>query len=270
MDEQDVKRRFPRADKYSPEWISENGMGANPLHQMEWLCQRIELRPGIRVLDLGCGRAKSSIFLAREYGAQVWATDLWISASENWQRVRDAGLEDRVFPIHADARSLPFAAEFFDAIVAVDCYSYFGTDDLYLQYLVQFVKVGGQIGIAGAGLTQEMPSPVPDHLREWWTQDAWCLHSAAWWRHHWERSGLLNVEAADTMEDGWQLWAHWHRLAWPNNTQEIEALETDAGRFMNYIRVVGRRREGLKLEAYAWPDALRSLPTQYEKKQMLK
>lgn len=32
-----------------------------------------------------------------------------------------------------DARSLPFANEFFDAIVSHDSYVYFGTDDLYLS-----------------------------------------------------------------------------------------------------------------------------------------
>jgi hypothetical protein len=33
------------------------------------------------VLDLGCGRASSSIFLRREFGVQVWAADLWFSAA---------------------------------------------------------------------------------------------------------------------------------------------------------------------------------------------
>ena len=116
----------------------------------------MDLRPGMRVLDLGCGRASSSIFLRREFGVQVWATDLWFSASENIQRIRDAGVEDGVFPIHADARSLPFAAEFFDAIVCIDSFFYYGTDDLYLNYLARFVKPGGQVGIAGAGLMQEI------------------------------------------------------------------------------------------------------------------
>ena len=48
---------------------------------------------GAKVLDLGCGRAMSSIFLHREFGVQVWATDLWFSASENLQRIRDAGAD---------------------------------------------------------------------------------------------------------------------------------------------------------------------------------
>jgi hypothetical protein len=64
---------------------------------------------------------------------QVWATDLWFSVAENMQRIRDAGVEDGAFPIHADARSLPFAPEFFDVIVCIDCFYYFGTDDLYLN-----------------------------------------------------------------------------------------------------------------------------------------
>ena len=203
-----VSERFPRSSQYHPEWVLANASGgANSLWLTEWLATALDLRPGMRVLDLGCGRASSSIFLRREFGVQVWATDLWFSAAENMQRIRDAGVEDGVFPLHADARSLPFAPDFFDAIVCIDSFPYFGTDDLYLNYLAQFVKPGGPIGIAGAGLVQEIEGAVPDHLREWWTQDFWAFHSAAWWRRHWERTGIMDVELADTMPDGWQVLA---------------------------------------------------------------
>jgi cyclopropane fatty-acyl-phospholipid synthase-like methyltransferase len=77
----------------------------------------------------------SSIFLHREFGVEVWAVDLWFSVTENLQRIRDAGVENGVFPIHADARSLPFADEFFDAIISIDSFIYYGTDDLYLNSL---------------------------------------------------------------------------------------------------------------------------------------
>jgi ubiquinone/menaquinone biosynthesis C-methylase UbiE len=270
MDEQEIARRFPRTQRYSPEWISENGFGGNSLWQTEFLCERLELRPGMRVLDLGCGRAKSSVFLAREFGVEVWATDLWVPASENWQRIRDCGLGDRVFPIHANARALPFADEFFDAITAVDCYSYFGTDDLYLNYLVKFVKPGGLLGIVGAGLVEEIPSPVPEHLREFCTQDgAWCLHSATWWRKHWERTGLVEITTSDSMSDGWKLWVHWHKLNWPDNVGEISMLDADQGRYLTYNRMVARRKEGVALNEYVWPDTL-SFPSSVEKKQMMR
>ena len=32
------------------------------------------------------------------------------------------------------------------------------------------------------------------------------MHSAAWWRWHWERTGIVAVEVAETMPDGWRLW----------------------------------------------------------------
>jgi cyclopropane fatty-acyl-phospholipid synthase-like methyltransferase len=146
--------RFPRSSRYHPDWVLA-GMsgGANSLWLTEWLVEEMPLRDGMRVLDLGCGRGASSIFLRREFGVQVWATDLWFSAAERLERVRDAGVDDGVFPISADARSLRFAAEFFDAIVSIDSFPYYGTDDLYASYLAQFVKAGGPIGIVGAGLT---------------------------------------------------------------------------------------------------------------------
>src|SRR5712672_173627 len=123
-----VSEQFPRASQYHPEWVLANASGgANALWLTEWLAEALDLRPGMRVLDLGCGRAASSIFLHREFGVQVWASDLWFQASENAQRIRDARVGDNVFPVHADARALPFAPDFFDAIVCIDSFVYFGT-----------------------------------------------------------------------------------------------------------------------------------------------
>lgn len=265
-DEGLVSGRFPRSSKYHPEWLVASASGgANVLWLTEWLAAAMDLQSGMRVLDLGCGRAASSIFLRREFGVQVWATDLWFSVSENVQRIRDAGVEDGVFPIHADARSLPFAAEFFDAIVCIDSFPYYGTDDFYLNYLARFVKPDGLVGIAGAGLMREIEGLVPEHLREWWTQDLWALHSAAWLRRHWERTGIMNIELADTMPEGWQRWLDWHRVVAPDNEAEIKALEADRGSYLGYIRLVGRRRGETKLE-----DQIVSLPEQYTKKPLLR
>ena len=260
-----VSERFPRSSQYHPEWVIASASGgANSLWLIEWLAPALKLRPGMRVLDLGCGRASTSIFLRREFGVQVWAIDLWFSASENIQRIRDAGVEDGVFPIQADARSLPFAVEFFDAIVCIDSFFYYGTDDLYLNYLARFVKPDGPVGIAGAGLLREIEGPIPKHLREWWSQDVWCLHSAAWWRRHWERTGIMLVELADTMPNGWQLWLDWQRAVAPDNGVEIKALEADRGNYLGYVRLVGRRRGQAKLS-----DQIVSLPAQYTKKPLL-
>lgn len=262
-DERLISGRFPRASGYHPEWVLAGvSGGANPLWLPEWLTEAVELRPGMRVLDLGCGRALSSVFLRREFGVQVWAADLWFSPSENLQRIRDAGVEDGVFPIHADARALPFAAGFFDTIVSIDSFFYYGTDDLYLNALARFVKPGGPVAIASAGLMDEIEGPVPAHLAEWWAQDQpYCLHSAAWWRRHWGRTGILDVALADNLPDGWRFWRDWLKIVAPENVTEIRALEADAGSHLGYVRAVGRRRAEAPLH-----EPVVSVPMQYVQK----
>ena len=97
----------------------------------------------MRVLDLGSGRGASSVLLAREHDVGVWSVDLWFPARERQRRAEGAGVGGRVHALRADARSLPFAAEFFDAVVAIDCFGYVGTDDLYLPLLLRRVKKPG-------------------------------------------------------------------------------------------------------------------------------
>ncbi len=245
--------QFTRSAKYDSEWVLNGWMGPNVLWLTEWLCEKMELKPGMRVLDMGCGKALSSIFLAKEFGVQVWANDLWISATENWQRIREAGLENQVYPIHAEAHSLPYAGEFFDAIVCVDAYQYFGTDDIYLKYFQDFVRPGGQIGIVVPGLARDFDGPVPEHLTRsrkdgsvFWADECWCFHTVDWWQHLWARTDLVDVEAADVQPDGWRLWLQYEKACEEAGTlifpSEAETLEADAGEYLVLIRMVGRRK----------------------------
>jgi SAM-dependent methyltransferase len=257
LSKQELSRRlslkqFPLSAEYDPEWVLENQMGPNVLWLTEWVCERMALKPGMRVLDMGCGKAMSSIFLAKEFGVQVWATDLWIKASENWQRIREAGCADTVFPIHAEAHSLPFAEEFFDAVVSMDSYHYYGTDDLYLISFAKLVKPGGRIGIAVPGLVKDFEAGVPEHLARkrpdgssFWAEDCWSFHTVEWWRHFWNRSSLVEVELADLMPEGGRIWLDWERILAETGANifppDDDVLEADAGRYMGFVRMVARR-----------------------------
>ena len=241
-------REFPRSAEYDRDWVLDNMMGPNALWLTESLAESMDFRPGMRVLDMGCGRGLSSIFLAKEYGVQVWAVDLWIDATDNLSRIRAAGVEDRVFPIHAEARALPFAAGFFDAMVSVDTYHYFGTDDLYLEsHMAGLVKRDGPMGIVVPGLVEELDSnEPPEHLRRYWEPAFFSLHSPAWWKRHWERSGLVTVESADLIPDGWRLWMVSDQL-WSErlgkSADEADMLAVDGGRTLGFTRMVARRND---------------------------
>lgn len=239
--------QFPRSATYDAHWMLANQMGPNALWLTEALSQVMDLQPGMRVLDMGCGKALSSIFLAKEFGLQVWATDLWIEASDNWQRVRQAGMEVQVFPIHTEAHSLPFASEFFDAALSMDAYHYFGTDDLYLgYYFLRHIKPGGKIGIVVPGLQQEFHAGVPEHLKPYWEWDYCSFHSPGWWRAHWEKCGLVEVERADLVPGGWEHWLKWQeaclKLGYNYDEKEAEMLRVDQGRNLGFTRLVATKK----------------------------
>ena len=136
-----INSKYPRAATYDAAWQLENEDGSPCLWLTEALARKMDLKPGMRVLDMGCGAAMSSIFLAREFGVQVFANDLWVSASDNMKRIRDAGVEGLVVPIHAEAHDLPYADEFFDAAFCVNSYQFYGTADTYFnEYYGRLVK----------------------------------------------------------------------------------------------------------------------------------
>jgi cyclopropane fatty-acyl-phospholipid synthase-like methyltransferase len=242
---------FPRSARYDPQWMLDNAMGPNPLWLAESLTAALRLEPGMRVLDLGCGRAITSIFLAREFDVRVVAADLWIKPSENWPRIVDAGEQHRVQPLHTEAHDLPFAEEHFDAIVSVDAYHYFGTDDLYLGYLRRFLRPGGQLGIAVPMLRAELTEStgVPEHLRPFWTWDWWSFHTADWWRWHWAKTGLVDVEVARLIPDGARHWLLWDEVRVETGSgphpdiaaKDLAMTRADAGRTLALGLVVARR-----------------------------
>jgi len=239
----------------------ENQMGTNALWLMEWLTEAITLKPGMRVLDLGCGRAMSSIFLAKEFGVTVWATDWWISQDNNWRRIVEAGVEDKVFPIRAEAHALPLPPKFFDAVVSVDAYQYFGTDVLYLEYISRLIKPGGTLAVVVPGLMQPIEKEVPEHLtapqsngKVFWEDSLVCFRTADWWRNHWENRIHVTEVKADIQPDGWRHWCEFEKAValagkgvFPS---DAEVLEKDAGRYIGFVRVTAKRTDSEAINLY--------------------
>jgi hypothetical protein len=95
-------------------------------------------------------------------------------------------------------------------------------------------------------------------LAAWWEPNMYCMHSPTWWQSHWKRTGIVDVELADSMRDGWQAWVEWQAMVAPKNLVEIRAVESDTGNYLGYIRVVSRRRHDAKLD-----EIVASIPSNY-------
>ena len=93
----------------------------------------------------------------------------------------------------------------------------------------------------------------------------YCHHSAAWWKRHWERTGILSIDVADTLPDGWRLWRDWQAVVAPDNAVEIQAVEADRGTYLGYVRLAGRRLADARLD-----EPIVSVSTEYAKKPLLR
>jgi SAM-dependent methyltransferase len=243
--------RYVRSNGYDPAWVVENQMGPHALWLTESLTEVLPISAGMRVLDLGCGRAMSSVFLARELGAEVWATDLWIPEAENRERIEHAGVSGLVTAVHAEAHALPFPQGFFDVIVSIDAYQYFGTDDLYLGYLLGFLRPGGRIGAVMPGTTRELGLEIPATLAPFWEWDFCCWHTPSWWRDHWAKTRKVAVDTADAIEDGWRDWLQFNDAIAPAVTgwwvdecaSTHEMLTADQGAELCFVRITATKPE---------------------------
>ncbi len=242
--------RYPRSGRYDPAWIIEHMMGPNPLWQMEYLTRLIDLQQGQRVMDLGCGKALTSVFLAREFDVRVHAVDLWIPAGENWPRIVAAGEGERVVPIHANANELPFADAYFDAVVSVDAYHYFGIDPAYLAKILRFLPMGGRLGVVCPGVVREIEE-VPQWLEPYWEDGFSTFHTPDWWRAHWESTGLVEVDRAELLPHGSEDWLLWTETSddWKRDTggvpyeKEAAMLRADKDGLLGFVAVVATKRE---------------------------
>lgn len=200
-----------RYKNYDSDFVQSNLMGPNVIKIAEELSQHLQLKPGMKVLDLGCGKALSSIFLAKEFGVTVYATDLWTPATENFERVRAMKLEDKVIPVHSDAHTMPYSNEFFDAALSFDSYHYFGTNERYLlDHLAKLVKNGGQIAFASPGFTHELSDKEIEELKPYWVCGKFLtFHSNLWWKNLWQRSMVVDVAESFDLKCNAEAWEDW-------------------------------------------------------------
>jgi len=134
--------------------------------EVDFLWSALELSPGSRVLDVGCGPGRHALELARR-GAEVVGVDV----SERFVRVGTdlasaGGLGDRVRFVRADARRLPAAGtpldrSSFDAAISLcqgafglggpvttDDPQHLGADAAVLSGVVQLLRDGGRVAVS--------------------------------------------------------------------------------------------------------------------------
>ena len=218
-------------------------MGPNCVLQIEELTQRLSLTPEMRILDLGCGNGLTSIYLARKFGSQVFAADLWIDPSDNFERFKLFGLENRIVPLKAEAHDLPFAFGYFDAVVSAGAYNYFGTDPDYLDtHISPLLKKDGIVAISMPGLKEGFTDGVPEELKPFWHDD-FHFHSPDWWKRHWEHSPFMEVQDVFPLRCHTDAWKDWLQTENPYAVGDRPMMEAENGKYYATVGIVGKLTE---------------------------
>ena len=222
MDINEVKKSFrtpdvkdyPELVGYSREEIYEGKMGPGGLYLAAKISRHLNLAPGQRVLDLGCGKGATSIFLAKLFDVTVFAVDYWIKAEMLYENIANHGLGNQIIPLNLDVtQRLPFAQGYFDAIFCMDAVHYFGTEPAFWQEFLPYLRSGGRLCIGSpcfnTELSEDVLANLPDVYHDGtdlWATEFSKYHSPEWWAEIIGKSGLVKIHHSKILDDGEIYW----------------------------------------------------------------
>ncbi|QIZ36957.1 methyltransferase domain-containing protein [Saccharopolyspora sp. ASAGF58] len=148
---------------------------------------KLGVRPGQRVLDLGCGAGRHAFELYRR-GADVIAFDQDVAELENVAAMFAAMKAENQVPdgsaaqtVSGDALALPFPDEHFDCVIASEIMEHIPEDEKAMREMVRVVKPGGRVVVT-----------VP----RWWPEKiCWALSD----EYHQVEGGHVRIYTADEL-----------------------------------------------------------------------
>ena len=233
------------ADKNNLVLLKATMWGPNAIRQSEELASHLLITKDMKILDLGCGMGLSALYLAQAYGAKVFATDLYADPTENHERFKSLGIDDKIIPMLLDAtQPLPFAEGYFDVIFSVGAYNMFGDNEEMLPKLIPYVKKGGYIAVAFPGLKYEFGDNIPPEMQPFWEAPdvARCVRGIEWWKDLFGKAEGIEIVNISEMVC--------HDIAWKEYIASIDPcgedkwtldmMEAEAGKYFNTIQLIAK------------------------------
>jgi cyclopropane-fatty-acyl-phospholipid synthase len=146
----------PNMPSPSPSREREGCLETAQARKIRTLLDRLQLQPGQRLLEIGCGWGSLAEIAARDYGVEV--VGLTLSAEQKaWadRRMREAGLSDRVSIELTDYRDVQGQ---YDAVASIEMIEAVGQDywPAYAQAIARVLKPGGRAALQLISIREEL------------------------------------------------------------------------------------------------------------------
>ncbi len=251
---------YPKAAKYPDlDAVYAECSGPGGLKLAEFIADRLDLKPGTRLLDIGTNRGYQTCFLAKEYGAFVVGIDPWIDpwdaekrpmVEHVWRNVRAWSIQDQVVPIRVGVPDTGFADRFFDAAYSTTAFEMIRGiqgEAKYRECLAEVLRVLRPGALFGLGEPMHLDVELPEDLAPLVTEGA-----AAWadcFATIGETVDAFESVGFDVLESGYapDARAWWDEFcrhdAWcrAHPEEDPRRLEVDDGRWVSFGYVIARR-----------------------------
>ncbi len=228
---------YPELEGYSRNDMYRDFFGGGGLYLVVRMLRALDLQPGQKVLDLGCGKGESTVFMAKHCGVQVKALDLETTAEFLAQKFAARGVSGSASALQMDAtKPLPYAQNEFDAIFCMNSFNFYGAEPGLMANLLKHLKPGGRLCIGSEVLSAEFTPeqlanppfvyafklPPPYDQADVFTDDFIKQHTSGWWRDFFQASGLLDVETCYELDDAEAIYQELVRYEHENNIDPFD------------------------------------------------
>jgi cyclopropane-fatty-acyl-phospholipid synthase len=157
-DRQAVTYHYDRSNEFYALWLDkrmiyscayfatpEDDLDTAQERKLEYICRKLRLQPGERLLDIGCGWGGLVIYAAQHYGVEAYGITLSQPQADLGQRrIQEAGLAERCRVEVRDYRDVS-EANSFDKVVSVGMFEHVGEELLprYFQQAWRLLRPGG-------------------------------------------------------------------------------------------------------------------------------
>ena len=248
--------QYKKASKYTDyDNIYEQCSGPGGLQLAEFMAEKMGLRSGTTVLDVGSNRGIQTCFLAKEFGVLAIGLDPWDDRKTGRPMIEHLranakiwGVENSVLGINLGVPDTHFASESFDFVystTALEMVRISQGVEGYRNCLKEIYRVLKPGGVFGLGEPMHLDVPVPSDLRPYISKDEYpwidCFRNLKETTELVQSAGfeISESEYAPDARQWWLSFAQHDPFCKEEPEKDPKTLEIDGGRWASFGYVIG-------------------------------